>query len=180
MIQINPVGDQRVTITGTVKKEDGSPIAGVGIELCYGLYTRTNEDGVFTFYHRYGAPFCVRILENTLPPGYIKIEAPNTLNPPAPTYEHQRAGMDCRANPEGCSEGEKKYDLPRDDMFDFVVYYKKQYKYTKEEAIRLGIEKALTEVLGTWTKPVEITKDQFDQIVSLALSYARDFYLQTI
>jgi len=53
------------------------------------------------------------------------------------------------------------------------------YKYTKDEAIALGCEKAGREVLGNWYKGIKATKDQKDTIINKALQYAREYYLET-
>jgi len=122
VIVLESLGETKITITGRVTDQNGQPIKGVGINLCRGYHTQTGDDGRFYYNFKEGHPYCVRIVEDTLPPGYIKIVALNSLTEDKRSYEHQRAGMDCRANPHGCSEGERKYDLPRDDIMDFKVY----------------------------------------------------------
>jgi len=53
-----------------------------------------------------------------------------------------------------------------------------EYKYTKDQAIALGCEKAGREVLGDWYAGIKATKSQKDQIVDLALIYSRDYYME--
>ena len=53
------------------------------------------------------------------------------------------------------------------------------YLYTKEESIALGCEKAGREVLGDWYAGIKATESQKNQIVDLALIYARDYYMET-
>lgn len=75
--------------------------------------------------------------------------------------------------------GREQAEISESEIIEKLKQYvEPAYKYTKEEAITLGVQDAIIDMFGVLpTSPRPITADDFNTLVDNALSYARDYYL---
>jgi len=106
----------QVTISGTVRDNNGNPLSGVRLDLCHDMSATTNSNGYWSKIVNKCQPFCVRIDNSSLDsvvPGWTSH---------TPNYEWQKAGTYCaQSNECECADEEKEHDRPSDSGYDFVV-----------------------------------------------------------
>lgn len=76
-------------------------------------------------------------------------------------------------------------EISQSDIIDLLKQYVKpatiiQYKYTKDEAITLGVQDAVREIFGTLpSTPQPISLSELNTLIDKALTYARNYYMMT-
>ena len=80
--------------------------------------------------------------------------------------------------------GRTTSDITEDDVINYLKNYiepttHKDWKYTKEESIRLGVEDAIRGYFGTLpTTPQPVSESVKDTLVFNSLQYARTYYME--